>query len=369
MSERTSTLLEVVNRVREMNESSARLQGSPTCSPQSTSSHHLGFPSSAFVPRIKRDNSSSEINFVSPTLPPPSSSSANNGGGGGGEDMVSDDEQQPLDFSSKKIKRERVGCSPEYGLLGSDGHSDNSSNASGSSPHVSPKHHSATPSNLGSLTPTLLPLPTHSSTPNSTAATLNLLSVLQQQQQQQQQMPTNTPPYNPLLLAAAAAGNFSQSVVSQPPPVSNIQANLAELSKVSNESQESYQKFRESMLQKIEMTRPKGRRSSSGNNGFSPCNNNNSSNNNPLETSPHNHNHGGLKDDAYWERRKKNNEAAKRSRDARRNKENEVAVRAQFLEQENIQLKIELAQLRSEILNLRDEVYKNNGALESLQSS
>ncbi|CAB4069059.1 unnamed protein product [Lepeophtheirus salmonis] len=114
---------------------------------------------SSFVPRIKRDNSSSEINFVSPTLPPPSSSSANNGGGGGGgEDMVSDDEQQPLDFSSKKIKRERVGCSPEYGLLGSDGHSDNSSNASGSSPHVSPKHHSATPSNLGSLTPTLLPL-------------------------------------------------------------------------------------------------------------------------------------------------------------------------------------------------------------------
>ena len=34
-----------------------------------------------------------------------------------------------------------------------------------------------------------------------------------------------------------------------------------------------------------------------------------------------------LKDDAYWERRRKNNEAAKRSRDARRAKEDEIALR------------------------------------------
>jgi bZIP factor len=33
------------------------------------------------------------------------------------------------------------------------------------------------------------------------------------------------------------------------------------------------------------------------------------------------------KDDAYWERRRKNNEAAKRSRDARRAKEDEIALR------------------------------------------
>jgi len=56
-----------------------------------------------------------------------------------------------------------------------------------------------------------------------------------------------------------------------------------------------------------------------------------------------------------WERRRKNNEAAKRSRDARRLKENEVAVRASFLEQENIQLKMELVQLRTELGAMRDQ--------------
>ncbi|XP_046439141.1 hepatic leukemia factor-like isoform X3 [Daphnia pulex] len=39
-----------------------------------------------------------------------------------------------------------------------------------------------------------------------------------------------------------------------------------------------------------------------------------------------------LKDDKYWARRRKNNMAAKRSRDARRVKENQIAMRANFLE-------------------------------------
>jgi hypothetical protein len=38
------------------------------------------------------------------------------------------------------------------------------------------------------------------------------------------------------------------------------------------------------------------------------------------------------KDDKYWERRRKNNLAAKRSRDARRAKENQVMM-AQFIYQ------------------------------------
>ncbi len=54
-----------------------------------------------------------------------------------------------------------------------------------------------------------------------------------------------------------------------------------------------------------------------------------------------------------WDRRKKNNEAAKRSRDTRRAKEDEVAVRAAFLEQENLQLKFEAARLKSETARLR----------------
>jgi len=52
------------------------------------------------------------------------------------------------------------------------------------------------------------------------------------------------------------------------------------------------------------------------------------------------------KDAAYWERRRKNNAAAKRSRDARRAKEDELAIRAAFFEHENQMLKNELEYLR-----------------------
>ncbi|XP_063078467.1 TEF transcription factor, PAR bZIP family member b [Engraulis encrasicolus] len=54
------------------------------------------------------------------------------------------------------------------------------------------------------------------------------------------------------------------------------------------------------------------------------------------------------KDDKYWSRRKKNNMAAKRSRDARRLKENQIAVRASFLERENAALRQEVAELRKD---------------------
>ena len=45
------------------------------------------------------------------------------------------------------------------------------------------------------------------------------------------------------------------------------------------------------------------------------------------------------KDGKYWERRVKNNVAAQRSRQARRLKENQIALRAAFLERENKVLK------------------------------
>lgn len=56
-----------------------------------------------------------------------------------------------------------------------------------------------------------------------------------------------------------------------------------------------------------------------------------------------------LKDEKYWARRKKNNMAAKRSRDARRLKENQIAIRASFLEKENSALRLEVADLRKEL--------------------
>ncbi|KAG5680680.1 hypothetical protein PVAND_010174 [Polypedilum vanderplanki] len=58
---------------------------------------------------------------------------------------------------------------------------------------------------------------------------------------------------------------------------------------------------------------------------------------------------GNQKDEAYFERRKKNNAAAKKSRDRRRIKEDEIAIRAAFLERENIELKFELAAARKQL--------------------
>lgn len=66
----------------------------------------------------------------------------------------------------------------------------------------------------------------------------------------------------------------------------------------------------------------------------------------------------GLKDEKYWARRRKNNMAAKRSRDARRLKENQIALRAGFLEKENIGLRQEMERLKKENLALRDRLSK-----------
>uniref|UniRef100_A0A1B6D0G4 BZIP domain-containing protein n=1 Tax=Clastoptera arizonana TaxID=38151 RepID=A0A1B6D0G4_9HEMI len=66
----------------------------------------------------------------------------------------------------------------------------------------------------------------------------------------------------------------------------------------------------------------------------------------------------GLKDEKYWARRRKNNMAAKRSRDARRLKENQIALRAGFLEKENLGLRQEMERLKKENLALRDRLSK-----------
>ncbi|XP_049883087.1 transcription factor atf-2-like [Pectinophora gossypiella] len=66
-----------------------------------------------------------------------------------------------------------------------------------------------------------------------------------------------------------------------------------------------------------------------------------------------------LKDEKYFERRRRNNQAAKKSRDARRIREDQVlpimyiAWRACLLEQENASLRAHVAALRQEALALR----------------
>ncbi|KAJ7984754.1 hypothetical protein DPEC_G00358050 [Dallia pectoralis] len=62
------------------------------------------------------------------------------------------------------------------------------------------------------------------------------------------------------------------------------------------------------------------------------------------------------KDEKYWHRRNKNNVAAKRSRDARRLKENQITVRAAFLERENTALRQEVAELRQDFARSKNVV-------------
>lgn len=69
------------------------------------------------------------------------------------------------------------------------------------------------------------------------------------------------------------------------------------------------------------------------------------------------------KDDKYWNRRKKNNVAAKRSRDARRIKENQIAMRAAFLEKANDAMKLEMDALKEENTQLKKRLAKYEGAL------
>ena len=59
----------------------------------------------------------------------------------------------------------------------------------------------------------------------------------------------------------------------------------------------------------------------------------------------------------YWEKRAKNNQAAKRSRDARKEKEDELAIRASFLSSECIKLKSRNKFLEQENNHLKMLVY------------
>jgi len=54
------------------------------------------------------------------------------------------------------------------------------------------------------------------------------------------------------------------------------------------------------------------------------------------------------KDQRYWEKRQRNNASAKRSRDARRVRELETQIRAEYLEDENYRIKVENEVLREE---------------------
>jgi protein giant len=123
-------------------------------------------------------------------------------------------------------------------------------------------------------------------------------------------------------------------------------------------SAEKYSVFRKRMLEQIHaanggnpvINNPKMRRITSKGSNHETNNNeiayDSGSEKRQIQSSPSS---GNDKDEAYFERRRKNNAAAKKSRDRRRIKEDEIAIRAAFLERENIELKFELAAARKQL--------------------
>ncbi|XP_065158965.1 protein giant [Atheta coriaria] len=102
---------------------------------------------------------------------------------------------------------------------------------------------------------------------------------------------------------------------------------------ISKDSAGAYADFRQKMLSRVQ-------------------NQNQGTNINKMSTT-HQNQTSSSADPTYWEKRRKNNEAAKRSRDARRAKEDEIAIRCAFLEQENLKLRFEMAAMRHEMERMR----------------
>jgi len=76
-----------------------------------------------------------------------------------------------------------------------------------------------------------------------------------------------------------------------------------------------------------------------------------------------------LKNTKYWAKRCTNNEAAKRSREARRLKENQIAMRARYLEEENNVLKAEVEELKKENGELRRSMQNLEEKINDLAAS
>jgi hypothetical protein len=187
-----------------------------------------------------------------------------------------------------------------------------------------------------------------------------------------------------LAIGSPAAGYLTPSIADSPPPAvrsgSSGPESMSELTKIALTSNQKYAEFRENMLRNMvdsgrttKVAKRVGAGATAGdlNQSYSPASSGcgggvttstPTTADQPLRqqraASSEDRGGSGEKDEAYWERRRKNNEAAKRSRDARRQKENEIAVRASFLEQENIQLKLELVQLRTQLGTMRQQMHR-----------
>ena len=198
---------------------------------------------------------------------------------------------------------------------------------------------------------------------------------IQNQQRDHDESNDNFSDHSPAPCSSSASSNNSTSPSSKYPMIMGRDGKLSRPFKayprdpmsltagtmLDTQSAEKYNMFRKRMLEQIHaanggtptVSNPKMRRVTSKNNsGDATLLNLQDSFDEPQ--SPTNSDgkvssFGSSKDPAYFERRKKNNAAAKKSRDRRRIKEDEIAIRAAYLERENIELKFELASARKQL--------------------
>lgn len=167
-----------------------------------------------------------------------------------------------------------------------------------------------------------------------------------------QKSPSSSITSNPSMMVVTRDGKLSRPFKAYPKDPLSLAATSSILDST---SAEKYANFRKRMLEQIHaanggsvvVNNPKMRRISHNNKAISE-----ETNNNEIQfcsSDKLKNNCSSEKDEAYFERRKKNNAAAKKSRDRRRIKEDEIAIRAAFLERENIELKFELAAVRKQL--------------------
>ena len=107
--------------------------------------------------------------------------------------------------------------------------------------------------------------------------------------------------------------------------------------------------------------------SSSSDHGSPPFTGNTAFSN--LDNASSDKTNGSSKDEGYWEKRRKNNEAARRSRNVRKAKEQETALRAEFLEKENERIKMQLSLMTSHIMSCNCQPHATNQLKLCLQNN
>lgn len=157
--------------------------------------------------------------------------------------------------------------------------------------------------------------------------------------------------------------------------------------KCTNESQQRYELFRSGLLGKLDsnareslskdsnpyiktnINSPPASSSSSSDHGSPPFSGSSSAyTKTDLSVSDDKIN-SSSKDQGYWEKRRKNNEAARRSRNVRKAKEQETALRAEFLEKENERIKMQLSLMTSHIVSCNCQPHATNQLKLCLQNN